>query len=67
MRLFPIYHQTLIVFALTALYEGVVFLIDGFIGQAVASSAHWLPVLTSTLLWPLLVVAMDTWSRRRRY
>ena len=66
MRLFPIYQQTLMVFALVALYEGLVYMIDGFIGQAVTTAAHWLPVITSTLLWPLLVAAMDTWGRRRR-
>jgi rod shape-determining protein MreD len=66
MRLFPIYQQTLMVFALVALYEGVVYVIDGFIDQAVTTSRHWLPVLTSALLWPLLVAAMDTWGRRRR-
>lgn len=66
MRLFPIYQQTLIVFALVAVYEGIVYVIDGFIAQAVTTAAHWLPVVTSTLLWPLLVAAMDTWGRRRR-
>jgi rod shape-determining protein MreD len=66
MRLFPIYQQTLMVFALVAVYEGVVYLIDGFVDQAVTTAAHWLPVVTSTLLWPLLVAAMDTWGRRRR-
>jgi len=66
MRLFPIYQQTLMVFALVAIYEGLVFVIDGFKGQAVPNAAHWLPVITSALLWPLLVAAMDTWGRRRR-
>jgi rod shape-determining protein MreD len=66
MRLFPIYQQTLMVFALVAMYEGMVFVIDGFKGQAVSTVAHWLPVITSALLWPLLVAAMDTWGRRRR-
>jgi rod shape-determining protein MreD len=66
MRLFPIYQQTLMVFALVAVYEGLVYVIDGFSDQAVATSQHWLPVLTSALLWPLLVAAMDTWGRRRR-
>ena len=66
MRLFPIYQQTLMVFALVALYEGMVFVIDGFKGQAVSTATHWLPVVTSAVLWPLLVAAMDTWGRRRR-
>ncbi len=66
MRIFPIYHQTLTVFMLLALYEFVVFWIDGIIGPAVTTWLRWLPVITSTLLWPLLVAALDTWNRGRR-
>lgn len=66
MRIFPIYHQTLTVFMLLALYEFLLFWIDGIIGQAVTTWMRWLPVFTSTLLWPLLVGVLDTWNRRRR-
>jgi len=65
-RIFPIYHQTLTVFMLLALYEFVVWWIDGIIGPAVNDWRRWLPVLTSTLLWPILVSALDTWNRRNR-
>jgi rod shape-determining protein MreD len=65
-RIFPIYHQTLTVFMLLALYEFLLFWIDGIIGQAVTSWMRWLPVLTSTLLWPALVAVLDTWNRRNR-
>ncbi|HEY4369207.1 MAG TPA: rod shape-determining protein MreD [Steroidobacteraceae bacterium] len=66
MRIFPIYHQTLTVFMLLALYEFVVFWIDGIIGPAVTDWRRWLPVISSTILWPLLVAALDTWNRRNR-
>ncbi len=66
MRIFPIWHQTLTVFMLLALYEFVVFWIDGIIGPAITSWSRWLPVLTSTLVWPVLVAILDTWSRRSR-
>lgn len=66
MRLFPIYHQTLTVFMLLALYEFVVFWIDGIIGPAITTWMRWLPVITSTLLWPALVAALDTWNRGKR-
>jgi rod shape-determining protein MreD len=66
MRIFPIYHQTLTVFMLLALYEFVLFWIDGIIGQAVTTWLRWIPVITSTLLWPVLVAMLDTWNRRRR-
>lgn len=66
MRIFPIYHQTLTVFMLMASYEFVVFWIDGIIGPAITTWMRWLPVITSTLLWPVLVAALDTWNRRSR-
>jgi len=65
MRVFPIWHQTLTVFMLLALYEFIVFWIDGIIGPAITTWTRWLPVLTSTLLWPVLVAFLDTWNRRR--
>lgn len=65
MRIFPIWHQTLTVFMLLALYEFLVFWIDGIIGPAITTWTRWLPVLTSTLLWPVLVAVLDTWNRRR--
>ena len=66
MRIFPIYHQTLTVFMLLALYEFVLFWIDGIIGQPVTTWMRWLPVITSTLVWPVLVAMLDTWNRRSR-
>lgn len=66
MRIFPIYHQTLTVFMLLALYEFALFWIDGIIGQPVTTWMRWLPVFTSTLLWPVLVAMLDTWNRRSR-
>jgi rod shape-determining protein MreD len=66
MRIFPIYHQTLTVFMLLALYEFLLFWIDGIIGQAVTSWMRWLPVITSTFMWPILVAMLDTWNRRSR-
>jgi rod shape-determining protein MreD len=66
MRVFPIWHQTLTVFMLLALYQFLVFWIDGIIGQPVTTWLRWLPVLSGALLWPLLVAIMDTWNRRSR-
>lgn len=65
-RIFPIYHQTLTVFMLLAIYEFILFWIDGIIGQPVTTWLRWLPVVTSALLWPALVGVLDTWNRRHR-
>ena len=66
MRIFPIYQQTMWVLVLLVIYEFVVFWIDGIIGPAVTTWLRWLPVLTSTLLWPVVVATLDTWNRARR-
>jgi rod shape-determining protein MreD len=65
-RIFPIWHQTLTVFMLLALYEFLIFWIDGIIGPAVTTWMRWLPVVSSTLLWPVIVAVLDTWTRRSR-
>lgn len=65
-RVFPIYHQTLTVFMLLAVYQFLVFWIDGIIGQPVTTWMRWLPVLTGAVLWPVLVALLDTWNRRVR-
>jgi rod shape-determining protein MreD len=64
MRVFPIWHQALTVFMLLAVYQFLVFWIDGITGQAVVSWLRWLPVLTGALLWPFVVSVLDTLNRR---
>jgi rod shape-determining protein MreD len=66
MRIFPIWQQTLTVMMLLALYQFVVFWIDGVIGSPVTTWARWIPVFTGALLWPVLVAVLDTWNRRHR-
>jgi len=66
MRIFPIYHQTLTVFMFLAIYQFVIFWIDGIIGPAITTWMRWLPVFTGALLWPILVAVLDTWNRSRR-
>jgi len=66
MRIFPLTHQTLTVFMLLAVYEFFVFWIDGIIGSAAVTWLRWLPVVSSTLLWPLLKELLDAWNRGRR-
>ena len=66
-RVFPIWQQTLTVLLLIAIpYEILLWWTDGIIGQPVTTWMRWLPVLTSALLWPMLVAVLDTWNRRSR-
>jgi rod shape-determining protein MreD len=52
-RIFPIWHQALTVFWLLALYEFVLFWIDGATGHPITNYARWLPAFTGALLWPV--------------
>ena len=58
MRVFPLLQLTATVFALIALYQFLLFWINGVTGVNAASVSYWGPVLTSTLLWPLLYTLM---------
>ena len=66
MRIFPLSQQTVTVLLLLLLYEFVMFWTDGIIGYPVTIWTRWIPVLTSALLWPVVVAILDTWNRRNR-
>ena len=66
MRIFPISQQTATVFMLLAVYQFIVFWLDGIIGQPVTTWMRWLPVISGAVLWPILVAILDTWNRRNR-
>lgn len=65
-RVAPLLQQTLTVLLLLFIYELLVWYTDGVLGHPVTTLARWIPVLTSTLLWPVLVGILDTWNRRSR-
>ena len=65
-RVFPLSQQTLTVLFLLLAYEVLVWYTDGVLGHPVTTWARWIPVLTSALLWPVLVGILDTWNRRSR-
>ncbi|HJY42235.1 MAG TPA: rod shape-determining protein MreD [Steroidobacteraceae bacterium] len=65
-RIFPLSQQTLTVLILLLIYEVLVWYTDGVLGYPVTTWARWMPVLTSTLLWPVVVGILDTWNRRSR-
>jgi rod shape-determining protein MreD len=53
-RMFSLLQQSLFVLSLLWLYQFVLFWVDGVTGHPVTDWARWLPVLTGTLLWPVL-------------
>jgi rod shape-determining protein MreD len=66
MRMFPILMQSGAVLVLLALYHFIIFWTDGLIGHGYTAWMRWLPVFSGALLWPLIVAAGDTLTRRSR-
>lgn len=63
-RMFPLGHQTLTVMSLLFFYQFILFWIDGVTGHPVTDGARWIPVLTGTLIWPLLSGLLTRLSAR---
>lgn len=58
-RAYPASQVATIVIALLALYEFVLFLIDGFAGFQVPLVERWGPVVTGGMLWLLVLVVVE--------
>lgn len=54
MRVFPMSQLTATVFSLLALYQFILFWVNGVVGLPVAAIQYWAPVISGTLLWPVL-------------
>lgn len=59
MRVFPLLQLTATVFALIALYQFLLFWINGVAGVAAPASVYWAPVLTGAIVWPVLNTFMS--------
>ncbi len=59
MRVFPLLQLTATVFALLALYQFLLFWINGVSGVSSPPIAYWAPVLTGTVLWPFLYMFLS--------
>jgi rod shape-determining protein MreD len=66
MRVFPLLQLTATVFALLALYQFILFWINGVAGISSPSIAYWGPVITGALVWPLLYMFMSGIRYRSR-
>jgi rod shape-determining protein MreD len=54
MRVFPLSQLTATVFALLALYQFLLFWINGVAGVSAPAVDYWGPVVTGTIIWPIL-------------
>ena len=59
MRVFPLSQLTATVFALLALYQFLLFWINGVAGVTAPPSTYWGPVITGTLLWPFFYMFLS--------
>ena len=64
LRMFTLGQQALTVLALLALYQFLLWWIDGVTHHPVSNWGRWLPVLTGALLWPVLTGFMGRYLAR---
>ena len=58
MRVFPMQQLTATIFALLALYQFILFWINGVAGIDVAAINYWAPVISGTALWPVVTTLL---------
>jgi len=66
MRVFPLSQLSATVFALLALYQFLLFWINGVAGVTAPSIDYWGPVITGTLIWPFLFMFLSGVRYRAR-
>lgn len=59
MRVFPLLQLTATVFALLALYQFLLFWVNGVAGFSATAASYWGPVITGTLIWPFLYMFLS--------
>lgn len=59
MRVFPVSQMTATVLALLALYQFLLFWINGVAGVTAPAVHYWGPLVTGTILWPILSVMLS--------
>ena len=64
LRMFPLMQQGLSVFFLVLTYEGILYCIQGFLGEPPHEWLYWFAPVTSMLLWPWVYSIMRDCHRR---
>lgn len=65
-RQFPMLQLSATVFALLALYQFILFWINGVVGVNSPSVTYWGPVVSGAIIWPLLNLFLGTIRQRAR-
>lgn len=58
MRVFPLQQLTATVFAILAIYQFILFWINGVAGVEVAPVSYWGPVISGTIIWPFVLMLL---------
>lgn len=59
MRVFPMSQMTATVFALLALYQFLLFWINGVAGIPSPAISYWAPVIGGTIMWPVVSLILN--------
>jgi len=59
MRVFPLSQLSATIFALLAMYQFILYWVNGVAGVAAPALVYWAPVITGTLIWPLLYIFLS--------
>lgn len=65
LRVFPLSQLTLTVAAMIGFYQFILFWINGVAGVSAPGASFWGPVISGTLLWPMVYVLLGTVNYRR--
>lgn len=66
MRVFPLSQLTATVFAVLALYQFLLFWINGVAGVTAPAVTYWGPVIVGTVLWPMIYSVLSGVRYRSR-
>ena len=66
MRVFPLSQLTATIFALLALYQFLLFWINGVAGVTAPATTYWGPVITGSVVWPFLYMFLSGVRYRSR-
>ncbi len=66
LRQFPMLQLSATVFALLALYQFILFWINGVAGVNSPSITYWAPVITGAIIWPVLTLVFGSVRERAR-
>ena len=66
MRVFPLSQLTATVFALLALYQFILFWVNGVAGVNAPTITYWAPVITGAVLWPFAYMFLSGIRYRAR-